>query len=134
MFHFFHSIQVVPDAKLCNHITAVTSISYISSTQAKAKRCTQGTGLFDQEFIISAQPGQQLQLSLIDLSKFGHETIDYQHDEELGYILDMKSEKVSPIQQSTRPESPIAVIQGNTASIVLSSNPQSNFMISFQGK
>ena len=132
----FYNVAVIPEASLCNHIAAKPSVSYISSTQAKAKTCSQTTGLFDQEFSINAQPGQHLQLSLIDLSKFGNEISDHTQSEELGYILDTSTDKVFPIQQSGRSdsESSIAVTEGNTASIVLSSSPQSNFMISFKGK
>lgn len=121
-----------PVSKDCRQLRATPATSYISSGQAKSRVCTQSTGLFDQEFTISAKKGQHLDLSLINLSKLSKKNSP--PTEELGYVLDAKTEKVTAIQTSHQSETSIVKTEGHTASIALSSNPQTTFIIAYKGE
>lgn len=94
--------------------------------------CTQSTGIFDQEFVINANKGQHLKLSVINLSHLT-ESVKMEN-EEIGYVLDAETEKVVSIHMNSKAESPIALIESHSASIVLSSNPKTSFLIAFQGR
>lgn len=54
--------------------------------------------------------------------------------EELGYVLDSETEKVTSIQTSQKSESTIVQTEGHRASVVLSSSPQTTFLIAYKGK
>ena len=109
-------------------------MTYISSTLAKKKSCSRTTGQFDQEFSITAKPGQQISFTLIDIeASVPRDDEDHYGQEDLGYILDTASDEVFPIQQKGAVEAELAEVSAHTASVVLSSNPASNFLIAFKG-
>lgn len=82
---------------------------------------------------MAAKPGQQISFSLIDLSMFDPLITD-QGNEDLGYILDSKSEKVFPIEPAGREESLIADTITNEVTIALSSHENRKFLIKFKGR
>lgn len=124
-------ISVARVSSGCSNLKAIPSPSYISSSQAMSGLCTQSTGIFDQEFTISANKGQSIQLALIDLS---HETsAGNSAVQELGYVLDSKTEKVTAIETKGQRESAIVQTEGHIANVALSSSPPVSFLIAYQG-
>lgn len=59
--------------------------------------------------------------------------VDSAPTEELGFVLDAETEKVTAIQTSHQPESNILQTEGHSASVALSSNSRSSFIIAYQG-
>lgn len=115
----------------CSQLRAIPSVSYISSAQAKSRLCTGSSGAFDQEFAVSANKGQQLKFTFINLSYIAKSST--LPSEEIGYILHGETEKVSAIESSSKAETFITQTKRHTASVVLSSSPRTSFIIAYQG-
>ena len=121
-------------ASSCSQIPAAAQTSYISSTQAEAAVCTKASGVYDQEFSVTAKTGQKIHFSLINLEAlFNRESSGYTSQQELGYILDSESDAIDPIVQGSAVEHKLPLSRSHQASIFLSSNPASPFLIGFQG-
>ena len=124
--------SAIPTLALCTQLTPLQQRLFISSTQAASAPCTKATGLYDQEFTIRAQQGQQVVFTLINIAAlFNRPHYGSQHD--LGYILSGQSERVNPIKQTDQLESEIVVSTHHQASVFLSSSPTTQFLIAFKG-
>ena len=121
----------------CDQLKAWQSTSYLSSAQSAAKICTQNEGNFDQEFNVRAEKGQQVQVSLIDLSfmvKDYTEEAEVEVGEEVGFVLDPETEEVKAVQRSgKKKETDLMLTKKHAADIGLSSAPRSSFIVTFKG-
>ncbi|ELU07866.1 hypothetical protein CAPTEDRAFT_224739 [Capitella teleta] len=126
-------IKAVRLSDRCEQLRASSSSSYISSAQSAAKHCTQSTEIFDQEFNVQAESGQQVHISLIDLLFIANPEESGDEGEEVGYVLDPDTDKVVPVQRSQRQvETILLQSEANTASIALTSDPSTSFVIAFK--
>ncbi|ELU07865.1 hypothetical protein CAPTEDRAFT_224738 [Capitella teleta] len=120
-------VKAVPANQLCNHIIATPATSYISSAQAKSRKCTSSTGAFDQEFSISAKLGQHVAVDVIEIAPGSSSS------RELGYFLDPKSQRVHPIIVSGKQtDSAKEESEGNLINVVLSSRGATNYLVGFR--
>ena len=133
---------VVPTKDLCSvkaPIPATAAATYISSQQFSSDTpCQRHQGGAMGEWTIQAQPGQTINISLID---FEWQPQDDKQDvkshkvkaRRYGYLLDKFSGKnISVTGNSTR-ERHLLVSNGSSVHLVLNVTHPSNYLIKFQG-
>ncbi|ELU07864.1 hypothetical protein CAPTEDRAFT_224737 [Capitella teleta] len=132
----YFCVKATQDSQPCSSRTASRNPQFLPSSLAQQALCPASTGLFDQEFPLTASPGQHLSFTLIDLSVLDPMTESpTRYDiQELGYILDTGSEKVFPVMQSGREEVELENSQTNTVSVALSSQINTPFIIEYKAE
>ena len=130
------SISVyVPKRDRCRapeRIVAHKKSAYLSSKTSLQTFC----GVHESPWILEAKPGQQIELTLIDLSWTNNSESRSRCPLNYGYILNMDSDDVIKICGGIKAEQILYSSVGHRIQIVLemTSVQNYNFLIKFQGK
>ena len=124
--------SVLSSNGLCSPALATRTTQYVSSSQVETNQCRKSSGLYNYELSIQAKAGQRLEFILINLKALSAEhPMTYN---ELGYILESSSDRVTPVTTGDGVETAIVTSDSSSVSVFLSSLPETNYLIGFKGE
>ena len=129
--------MIKPKSRICNErekVSAQKQVSYLSSLISENTSC----GLHNTPWILQAEPGQQINITLVDFSWNNNKSNTdngYNGRCNYGYILDVESDDVISLCGGREREKHLYLSTSHTVQVVLDSLAlqKYSFLIAYKG-